>query len=61
LFAYRLFLCHAPLGAFLQQHWNIWQPFVLLFASCALAASLILTVEIPFDRLRYRIRNVPHG
>ena len=56
LFAYPLFLCHGPLAGFMESGWGITQPLVLLFASILLSGVLILTVEIPFDRFRYRIR-----
>jgi peptidoglycan/LPS O-acetylase OafA/YrhL len=59
LFAYPLFLCHGPLAEFLESHWGISQPMALLFLSILLSAALILVVEIPFDRIRYRLRAVP--
>ena len=61
LFAYPLFLCHSPAAGFIHQHWGISQPFALLVASLILSASLILAVEIPFDRFRYSIRTAPAG
>jgi peptidoglycan/LPS O-acetylase OafA/YrhL len=56
LFAFPLFLCHGPLAEFIESHWRVSHAFVLLFWSVLLSLLLILTVEIPFDLIRYRIR-----
>lgn len=56
LFSYPLFLCHGAVAEFLRRFWHVWNPLELLFASILFAGILILTVEIPFDYLRYRLR-----
>jgi len=58
LFAYPLFLCHGPLAEFIELHWGVSRAFVLLFWSVLLSWVLILTVEIPCDLIRYRIRAI---
>ena len=58
LFAYPLFLCHGPLAEFIELHWGVSRAFVLLFWSVLLSFVLILTVEIPFDLIRYRLRAI---
>jgi len=58
LFAYPLFLCHGPLAEYIELHWGVSHAFVLLFWSILLSFVLILTVEIPFDLIRYRIRAI---
>ncbi|HEX9045711.1 MAG TPA: acyltransferase [Verrucomicrobiae bacterium] len=59
LFSYPLFLCHEVVAAFVQGRWPAANPLVLLFASILFSAFLILTVEVPFDRIRYRVRARP--
>jgi peptidoglycan/LPS O-acetylase OafA/YrhL len=56
LVSYPLFLCHGVVAEFLEQHWQIYKPFELLFASILFAILLILVIEIPFDTIRYRLR-----
>jgi peptidoglycan/LPS O-acetylase OafA/YrhL len=56
LFSYPLFLCHGVVAEFLRRFWHVWNPLELLFASVLFAGILILTVEIPSDYLRYRLR-----
>jgi len=53
-----LFLCHGPLAEFIELHWGVSRAFVLLFWSVLLSWVLILTVEIPCDLIRYRIRAI---
>lgn len=54
--SYPLFLCHETVAAFFERHWGIYNPFELLFFSILFAIILVLTVEIPFDFIRYRCR-----
>jgi peptidoglycan/LPS O-acetylase OafA/YrhL len=56
LVSYPLFLCHEPAAAFLEHHWGIYNPLELLFLSILFSIILILAVETPFDRIRYRCR-----
>jgi len=56
LFSYPLFLCHGVVAAFVQHHFSISNPLLLLLAALCFSAVLILTVEIPFDRVRYGLR-----
>ena len=56
LFSYPLFLCHGIVADFFYNHWQALNPLALLLASIMFSAILILAVEIPFDRIRYRIR-----
>jgi len=57
-FAFPLFLCHGPLAEFLGTHGINLPPAILLFFSILFAAGLIVVIELPFDRLRYRLRAV---
>jgi peptidoglycan/LPS O-acetylase OafA/YrhL len=56
LFSYPLFLCHGLAEEFAGRHWHIWNPIASLGFSILFAGILILIVEIPFDRVRYRLR-----
>lgn len=56
LFSYPLFLCHELAAGFLGRHWHIRNPLELLLGAVLLAGILILTVEIPCDYFRYRVR-----
>ncbi len=56
LFSYPLFLCHELAGGTMARYWHIRNPLELLFGAILLAGILILTVEIPFDAFRYRVR-----
>jgi peptidoglycan/LPS O-acetylase OafA/YrhL len=56
LFSYPLFLCHELAAGFIGGHWHIRNPLVLLLGAILLAGILILTVEIPCDYFRYRVR-----
>jgi peptidoglycan/LPS O-acetylase OafA/YrhL len=56
LFSYPLCLCHELAAGFLGRHWHVRNPLVLLIGAILLAAILIVTVEIPSDWLRYRVR-----
>jgi peptidoglycan/LPS O-acetylase OafA/YrhL len=56
MFSYPLFLCHGVVAAFVQNHFSVSNPLLLLAASVCFSAILILTVEIPFDRVRYGLR-----
>jgi peptidoglycan/LPS O-acetylase OafA/YrhL len=56
LFSYPLFLCHPIVAVFAKSVWPAANALELLFASLLFTGILILTVEIPFDRLRYRVR-----
>lgn len=56
LFSYPLFLCHGEAAGILGRYWHVSNPLALLFASVVFAGALILTVEIPFDYIRYHLR-----
>ncbi|HEV2331230.1 MAG TPA: acyltransferase [Verrucomicrobiae bacterium] len=56
LFSYPLFLCHELAAGFLGRHWQIRNPLELLIGAVLLAGILIVTVEIPSDWFRYRLR-----
>lgn len=60
LFSYPLFLCHELAAEFIGRHWHIWNPLELLLGAILLAGILILIVEIPCDRFRYRMRARSH-
>jgi peptidoglycan/LPS O-acetylase OafA/YrhL len=54
LFSYPLFLCHGLVLELADRHTH--NPLILLAGSVFFAAILIVLVEIPFDRIRYRVR-----
>jgi peptidoglycan/LPS O-acetylase OafA/YrhL len=56
LFSYPLFLCHGIVARFVGAHFSVSNPLGLLSSSIIFAAVLILIVEIPFDRIRYKVR-----
>jgi peptidoglycan/LPS O-acetylase OafA/YrhL len=56
LLAYPLFLAHEPVGRFISHYFNHASMFLLLLAAMAASAVLVLLVEKPFDRIRYKIR-----
>jgi peptidoglycan/LPS O-acetylase OafA/YrhL len=56
LFSYPLFLCHGLVGSFVQSFCAAPTPLVLLVAAMGFSIILILTIEIPFDWIRYRLR-----
>jgi peptidoglycan/LPS O-acetylase OafA/YrhL len=56
LLSYPLFLVHQPLSAFLTTHLAHISMCLLLVFSIIAAGLLVLFVEIPFDRLRYKVR-----
>jgi len=55
-FSYPLFLCHGLVASVLESVYFISSPVLLLLTSLLFAAILVLTVEIPFDWIRYRVR-----
>lgn len=62
LFSYPIFLCHMPVAAFLYQLGQGSSLAELLIASIIFSAGLILVIEVPFDRIRYRVRtNLQNG
>lgn len=61
LVSYPLFLCHEPAARLIEHHWGVFNPLKLLFFSILVAVILILTIEVPFDRIRYRCRRQPAG
>ena len=56
LFSYPLFLVHQPLGMFLAAHMAHANMFLMLFFAIIAAGLLVLLVEKPFDRIRYKVR-----
>ena len=61
LFSYPLFLCHVIAAQFVRGRFSISNPFALLLISIIFAAILILIVEVPFDRIRYKMRTIVQG
>ena len=56
LLSYPLFLVHQPLGVFLAAQFPHASMFLLLAAGIVGAGALVVLVEKPFDRIRYRMR-----
>jgi peptidoglycan/LPS O-acetylase OafA/YrhL len=56
LLSYPLFLVHLPLGVFLAARLAYANMFLLLGLAILAAGLLVLFVERPFDRLRYKVR-----
>jgi peptidoglycan/LPS O-acetylase OafA/YrhL len=57
LFSFPLFLCHESAFNILYNH-KLNNPALLLLAAILLSAILIVVVEIPSDRIRYRLRHL---
>ena len=56
LFSYPLFLCNGIVFDFVRSYFSILNLITLLCAAILFSGLLMLIVEIPFDRIRYRLR-----
>jgi peptidoglycan/LPS O-acetylase OafA/YrhL len=62
LFSYPLFLCHPMVAAYCRARFSMHNPFMLLLSAMIFSGVLIMAVERPFDRIRYKLRkNAPDG
>jgi len=56
LFSFPLFLCHEVVAVWVQNLLHLTSPGLFLVAAVLFSGLLILAVEIPFDRIRYAVR-----
>lgn len=56
LFSYPLFLSHCVVAKLVSDYWHVFNPIALLSAGILFSAVLIVVVEIPCDRVRYKLR-----
>ncbi len=60
LLAYPLFLAHVPVQQFVSLRFPHAPMFLLLALAIAASGILVILVERPFDKIRYRIRKRPN-